>query len=627
MSTSPISNRLPDVRLGELSLGTVKGQEFTQSKVRPTTVSGQTIPRLPKEVRQEARHEMPNPQPLGHHLARTALESASRVFQSITSRLKEAGQAVIGYFQREKLPSSLRMTMPPNGTAFNLDTKCLPSRLPTGMTVEQFKTQLQAKINNGYNLVRDLSSGNVPNRACTAEDTTNIVWFLQAQGEKKIGQSFEQGAFSIPDPGGHIQQFLDSCPEAYQRFSSHLDDIQGQQGCKHRGIDSSGSTSDLAHLLPHGMQTLLYGKLPKGEGTRLPEQRLYLKIEEHGCYMSKPKGGRDVGGPTRPMNRHDVGAFLGHIGTTIPSLFRKLLGRGEGEGTFKERLPPELKNGFKALQRDAPPEVQEILGRGGPMSKSGGVRVMLGNIDAVLQDNALHVSQELRGRLEQFKTEHLSGRNGLDHPECRFGEEIILTANELTQGVKLVPKENFSPQFAQEWSNRVNEQLGQDLQLPDRFTPQGLNEQCLLDTFREGYKFGGQEIRTPEQLQSFFTGENGIRDAKIVTTVVNQAFLAPSQVIGATTNLGPFQGVLNPVPHSEHHDFNVTRLNDGSYRVDFQYEVSPSMFNSMEGQQRRLDPQTSEFSMSGSIRIRPGGNPVVTFEQPPQYGLKLEETQ
>ena len=401
---------------------------------RPAQVGTQTVPRPLAEVRQSGRQALRDPAPLGSHAANTRPEGARTVLQAILAKVLAAPKALLGgvggVFKRgATLPPRLPMAMPPNGAPFDLDTKCLPARLPGAMTVEAFKTRLQGKIDHGYQLIQDLATrqtGAAP--ACTVKDMTDVMWCLQAMGEIKVGQSFAQGAFSIPDPDGRILKFLDSCPEAYQRNSSHLDDIQRLPGCQHRGIDAAGSNADLDRLLPHGMQTLMYGKLPGSGETRLPEQRLFMKIEEHGCFLSKPKGGRDADGPGRPYNRHDLGAFLGHAGTTIPSVLRKLTNKGEGAGTFKERLPPELTNGYQALLKTAPEAIKGLLERGGPLTKSGGVRVMLDNIKAVLSTPGLQVTPELRGSLEAFKNKLLSGP---DHPECRFGEEVIFDAKEI----------------------------------------------------------------------------------------------------------------------------------------------------------------------------------------------------
>ena len=404
-----------------------------QEQTRPTEVLGQTIPRAPGEARQQTQQELPQAPPLAQRTATPEPSGAKKVLEPLLSGLRNIGQAIVKAFGRpQQFPQTLRMIMPQSGTAFNLDTKCLPATLPKGISIGEFQARLQGKINEGYQLVQDLTNGRIPNRQCTVEDMTNVMWFLQVQGESKVGQSFSQGAFSIPDPNGNIHRFLDSCPEAYQRESSHIDEIQRHPGCKHRGIDARGSNANLDQLLPHGMQTLLYGKLPKEEA-QLPEQRLFMKIEEHGCFLSKPKGGRDVDGPGRPYNRHDLGAFLGHVGTTIPSLLRKLSGKGEGEGTFKERLPPTLTNSYNALMKGMHPEVRGFLEYGNPTSKSGGVRVMLDNINTVLDNEHLKASPEQRKQLEQFKAEFLSGRHGMDHPECRVGEEVVFNAHELSE--------------------------------------------------------------------------------------------------------------------------------------------------------------------------------------------------
>jgi hypothetical protein len=477
-----------------------------QEQARPTEVLGQTIPRAPGEARQQTQQELPQAPPLAQRTATPEPSRAQKVLEPLLSGLRNIGQAIAKAFERpQQLPQTLRMVMPFNGTPFSLDTKCLPSTLPKGMSVGTFQTQLQGKIFQGHQLIQDLTNGRVPNRTCTVEDMTNIMWCLQVQGEMKVGQSFAQGAFSIPDPNGRIQKFLDSCPEAYQRESSHIEDIQRQPGCKHRGIDARGSNANLDQLLPHGMQTLLYGKLPK-EGAQLLEQRLFMKIEEHGCFLSKPKGGRDADGPGRPYNRHDLGAFLGHVGTTIPSLLRKLSGKGEGEGTFKERLSPELKNGYKNLMQNMHEDVKGILNFGEPLSTSGGVRVMLDNINSVLDNEHLKASPEQRMQLAQFKAEHLSGRHGLDHPERRFGEEIILTAGELSEGVR--------PESANKQLSNVLAKFNRDLiesneglsgthHNPENIVLTSPQEMC--DDL-EGRKFLQAHINDPDFSRERFTG-------------------------------------------------------------------------------------------------------------------------
>lgn len=618
-----------------------------QEQARPTEVLGQTIPRAPGEARQQTQQELPLAPPLAQRTATPELSRAQKVLEPLLSGLRNIGHAIAKVFERpQSLPQTLCMVMPPNGTPFSLDTKCLPSTLPKGMSVGAFQTQLQSKIFQGHQLIQDLTNGRVPNRTCNVEDMTNIMWCLQVQGEMKVGQSFEQGAFSIPDPNGRILQFLDSCPEAYQRESSHIEDIQRHPGCKHRGIDASGSNAKLDQLLPHGMQTLLYGKLPKDEA-QLPEQRLFMKIEEHGCFLSKPKGGRDADGPGRAYNRYDLGAFLGHVGTTIPSLLRKLSGKGEGEGTFKERLSPELKNGYQSLMQNMHEEVKGILNFGKPLSTSGGVRVMLDNINTVLGNEYLKVSPEQRMQLAQFKAEYLSGHHGVDHPESRFGDEVVFSTRELSEGVQTVRPTSchaVSGNFSQDWARLLNESLRTDIEKDNRvgreggsevYTPSGISRRFERDLPRADYKFDGRPVKSMSEVEAFFSSGSGMprtNDAKVVTSLVQQDFMN-ALIMEVLPRNAPVNGSL--LFANQHQHYDTSRLPNGDYQVSFEFRSHPNVLTptQVQGSElqtfelRMLDPNKSFFNLSGSCVIRPGQNPVLIFDQPPTYSMKLIDAQ
>ena len=120
-----------------------------QPQERPESVSGQTLPSIPETVRQETAKVLPEAPPLAQRTAKPGTEPARNVLQPLFDGLQKLRDSIVKAFTpNTKLPESLRMAMPPTGSPFNLDTKCLQAKLPAGMSVEQFRIQLQSKINS-----------------------------------------------------------------------------------------------------------------------------------------------------------------------------------------------------------------------------------------------------------------------------------------------------------------------------------------------------------------------------------------------------------------------------------------------------------------------------------------------
>ena len=301
-----------------------------------------------------------------------------------------------------------------NGEKIMFKASILPNHMPEGMTEFQLLDTINHKIDSGQKLVSDLQAGHVPDRDCTLEDMTNIMWYLQAKGESMKG-AFESGAFSIADPNHNIRSFLDSCPEAYQRKSSHISQFQAQEGGRHRGIDCYGDASKTNELLPYGKQTLLYGALNKGGS--MPEDRLWLKMESHGCMLCPPSGGGDADGPRRAMNEHDYHALVGHAKS-----FAETRGEGSKEGSFKERIHKNVENPFKALLKsfNSNPEIRGILNQDKPLDKSQGVRVIYSNAKQALEAATNPADKE---RIQDF----IKGiEDKYDNLHVRIGNEVIL---------------------------------------------------------------------------------------------------------------------------------------------------------------------------------------------------------
>lgn len=402
-----------------------------QSEGRPTEIGGQRVPTSPRDARQNGGQQVAT---ANVHLRRfTAVLVGAGAFLRGVLALGTLGisegikagidKAVANYGTKKTGNTPIPVTIPGTGEQVSLDTSFLPKRIPKGMSPDQLRQEVQAKINSGHQLVQQLNNGTHGTNGgsrCSVKDMSDIMFFLQAKAESAKG-SFKEGAFTLSDPGQRIRTFLDSCPQAYQRDSSHITAFQAVQGGGHRGIDANGGGNNFDNVLPHGMKTLLYGTLAQSDGLKMPEDRLYLKIESHGAWLSRPRGGDDANGPHRAGNHHDVGAFLGHSLSFIATR-----GQGSAEGTFKERIPNTVKNGYNQLIESMPEPAKTTLAQGGPTNTAAGVRVMLDNVQKALAQ--VTPGSDEHTKLSLFET---SIRQNYNHPELRFGNEIIFTAQDI----------------------------------------------------------------------------------------------------------------------------------------------------------------------------------------------------
>ena len=302
-------------------------------------------------------------------------------------------------------------------TNLNLDGMVLPRLVPRGLDATEMREQVQAKINRGHDILEGVRNGTrSTDQPATKKDVSDIAFYLQARGQlANAGEAFSSGAFTIPDPGSRIRNFLDSCPDAYQRASSHTKQFQALDGARHRGIDlPEGGGSSLDEAMPYGMETLLYGSLPKNEVMCMPEDRLFLKLESHGAWLSKPKPGYEGGAPRRPAQLHDVGAFLGHACS-----FLATRGQGSAEGSRKERIPDDFKTQFKQLL-EAAPSASKFLKQDDPMNESMGVRVAYRNAKDAL---AVELPWDESFAIQKFVHDI---ENRFSHLDVRIGNEIIL---------------------------------------------------------------------------------------------------------------------------------------------------------------------------------------------------------
>ncbi len=506
--------------------------------------------------------------------------------------LYKAGKAIYSKLANTNLPAQLEVMVPPGGEPIKWNTAGMP-KVAKGTDPETVRLQLQEKVNTGAELIDRLSRGEDIGRAATKEDVSNIMFFLHARGEQKMRTGFDSGSMTIPDPGGRIRQFLDSSVEAYQRPSSHLEALQDIEGGTHRGVDLDPHDPGLVSF-PKGKGTLLYGRIPAHQATGFDEERLFLKLEEHGSWMG-PVVQRDAEGPRRSMNRHDPGAFLGHSLGFLGSLKRRLSGNNNAAGTFKERIPPAIKNGFKTLVEQAPDEAtRKILSHNDPTGTSGGVRIMKGNIERLrAQYPSLATDHpDLARSVNDFYAQNLSGGGTLDHPELRFGQEIVFTSDEL-----LSTSSRPSTLFLNGVKEKAIDTLRKELQADD-YT-KDLSDQFLKDLNRADFSFNGVHTKDPQDVIEFFDGD--AQAARIVTSLAHQGL--DGAVFSELTNTdhGPFKGA--PIGGSAIGEYAITKESDDVYKIRRQWNTQPKMLTRIDGDPVALNAERSLFGYSIELTV------------------------
>ncbi len=361
---------------------------------------------------------------------------SQRQAEADRSALQRFWAKITGFFRRGETAAEA-IPEPPAQAPIIIQTRALgtltllPQILPKkAQDNPQIRQAIAEKIDRGANLLYGLLSGDEIEPSL--KNISDILWFLQMKAEVKVGNHSE-GAISIPDPEGKICRFLDSCKEVYHRKSSHIEDFQKVD--PHRGIDFHRGYSfrrrdvkNIDELLPYAKGTLLYGPLRQGV-SNMPENRLWLKMEHFGAGLAR--GERIEGLESRPRNIHDFFATVAHGWDFFKSLARRLRGKNCPEGTFKERIPHELKKGFKKLVKEIKKagrkDVAQIMQMLNPAKT--GIRNMikaLGDAFAAVPPLADHLLEKIK----EFN--NLIAQKGyFDHFDVRIGKEVIFTLKDL----------------------------------------------------------------------------------------------------------------------------------------------------------------------------------------------------
>lgn len=380
----------------------------------------------PEEARVQARQDAPE---MDRDLAGAAAPNREGFLSRVGQFFHNLKEVLFG--QGFTLPPTVTVTMPDGGTIdypserLTDMIKTLPKAQRAGFAndIGQF---LSDRINNGHDLLNSVCNG-VAQRGPDTPAIADILLFLEAKAVQS-GHGFTEGAFSVEDPTGLLYQWLDSCPERYQRSSSHLGhqtrmQVDGHLNT-HRGIDIAPGHEGLTS----GKNTLLFGAIP-ADARLATGRRIFLKMESHGCRLNtlsrsdRVRGAADNANPDRPVRASDFGSMLGH-GIS----FLNTRGKGSAPGSRKERIPDRIAAAYENILSKTDP--RSLLGMalrmGDPLDKGAGIRVMMDNI----QRNHADLQGELAEAVATFLHE-VNAMEDTSHLDVRIGNEVIFDIQEL----------------------------------------------------------------------------------------------------------------------------------------------------------------------------------------------------
>lgn len=406
-------------------------------------------PSSPRAVRSDSRRDMPEQQRLGGRTfgRADALDRAHVPGLNPPPRPHTPAPALPPRTMtlQVPMPGGATAAWTPSVDALGPGLAKLVKSNKVGLTAVQ--TEVQDKVNRGAALAQQLATAPGPLQL-SERDVTDVMWFMQARAEAKTGKTgVTDIAFTLPDPHGSFLRSLDQTTSAthgslaYQRASTHLPDFQKVHGGggAPRGINfnwDKDTPSNLDKLLPNGKETILYQKMSQGVHG-YPENRIFIKPEDHGMYYSKPAHGDDPDGPHRKSLKYDKTHCAGHIMTTGPSIYRQVTGNNSPEGTFKERMPPQMAKSYKAIMVAAEKAelphgaipLNHFFTPNNPTNNSAGLHAMMDNINNFMNHygNDLEFQRnnpELMKEISNFAQTYMNG--GLyDNADVRVGQEII----------------------------------------------------------------------------------------------------------------------------------------------------------------------------------------------------------
>lgn len=355
-------------------------------------------------------------------------------------KLANAGLAETYTFQLKGKPLTLK------GEIFQDMIKSLDS-WQRAEARERLPQIIQARLEKGSATLNQILSGerNPALSRATVQEAADIMLVIRATNAQ-ISKDFTFGSYNIEDPQGKLFQFLDSCPELYQRSSTHLNDLQklgvnntlDQLGAgsvqnghlnTQRGIDiPAGPESGI----PGGHGTMVFGVIQGCKAGDPP--RLFLKTETYGCRISTLSNSKkSLGIGQTPDREWKVGDALSAIAHGARLVKVKKSGRRP------EKTPKPIVTAYKNLMANSRLSENErsTLSRNHPLSDGGGIRVMQDNIKALIHTAARSGNMArqamLRDMTASFRLaleQNLTVSDPAQLP-YRIGDECVLQARDL----------------------------------------------------------------------------------------------------------------------------------------------------------------------------------------------------
>lgn len=331
----------------------------------------------------------------------------------------------------------IHVAMPGGGSIVykQSDFQGLLQSTPADQRTAQFKAMsapIAQRLKRGQQILSEALAGT--RLQPTIQDTADVMLLLDAKA-RFHGQAFIEGAFSIEDPDGKLAQFFESSPEKYLRSSSHMSSdqqcsVDGHRNI-HRGIDiPTGPTG-----LPYEKSTVLFATIPAKDGAG---RRLYLKMENHGCFLNTLKArARQAGADTRyaqvrTFQERDRKEFWGHVRD-----FLATRGKGSAENSRKERIPSAIAKAFKKFTKKQffhlSREQRALLKNNNPLDTSQGIKTILKNIQTCYQTLRPEQKAHFQEMLTPLISSMASKLAAVDNLDARVGNEVMFDTAMLRQ--------------------------------------------------------------------------------------------------------------------------------------------------------------------------------------------------
>ncbi|MDR3205070.1 MAG: hypothetical protein LBV23_10085 [Deltaproteobacteria bacterium] len=408
----------------------------------------------------------------GAHLSSTSAQQSPSALKgpSDPQRVPLAPWPTRPIYDQKKLKKDLKRyddvfkftTQTPQITPFMFDDGQVALLPNNHQKIERYKLQFILVV--GAKIFEDIQNGLYADKqanqnppAVGEEEISYVMWYLQALAAKKASVSsgdltlirpFKKGAMLIEDKEGRLKHFFDLA-NSYSRSSIHFPQFQDEADCSPRGVDLMDCP------MPNKRKSVLYQKLPQGvpsEGANL----LYVKMEPYGARgLSMQSTGHSLA--VTSHNGAKSTGFFGYLkrfffnlGQAIARCFSKN-GVGE-ENKFNnlEYLPHSILLKFcyhtKNLNNkfgDYPllkPIVDNLLMARRHL-KTAGIWFALHQLEeaerlAAFIDEEGEVKERFNQTLADVKQQLLQSVG--DHPQIRFGREVILTKDEFAGHPRLL---------------------------------------------------------------------------------------------------------------------------------------------------------------------------------------------